>query len=172
MFVIPMYNHQTTLFCFVLISSDILWNCFQILWLQLLKYTPEIYATLGPHSPGSHTCDGGWCLMGKTSYRHDTLPSLPFQWGVIMCTIASANIFVQKKKGKNAVWHHGFGSKKNKMEKVVVDEICGLKCLNNCRPNILLFFKNYSTRAKIQGHAFKQVVFPSCFIVSYQNKMT
>lgn len=89
-----------------------------------------------------------------------------------MCTIASANIFVQKKKEKMLYDIMVLGVKKNKMEKVVVDEICGLKCLNNCRPNILLFFKNYSTRAKIQGHAFKQVVFPSCFIVSYQNKIT
>lgn len=29
-----------------------------------------------------------------------------------------------------------------KMEKVVVAELCGLKCLNNCHPNILPFSRN------------------------------
>lgn len=28
------------------------------------------------------------------------------------------------------------------MEKVAVAELCGLKCLNNCHPNILLFSRN------------------------------
>ncbi len=41
---------------------------------------------------------GRWRLMGKTSYRQDTLLSLPFHGGVIMCTIVSANIFVKKKR--------------------------------------------------------------------------
>lgn len=150
MFVIPMYNHQTT-FCLVLISSDILWNCFQILWLQLLKSTPEIYATLNTLTrQGSIHVMGGWRLMGKTSYRQDTLPSLPFQWGVIMCTIVSANIFVKKKRKREKMLNDIMLLGVKKKMKVAVAELCGLKCLNNCHPNILLF-----SRKTVLGPKYK-----------------
>lgn len=86
--------------------------------------------------------------MGKTSYRQDTSPSLSFQRGGIMCTIVSANIFVKnrkentEKKGKKCRMTSWFWETK-KAEKVVVAELCGLKCLNNCRSNILIFSIQY-----------------------------
>ncbi len=113
MFVIPMYNHQTT-FCFVLISSDILWNCFQILWFQLLKSTPEIYATLGPHSPGSHTCDGSLAFNGENQLSPGYIAVTPIPWrsNNVYNRICKHFCKKEKKIGKNAEWHHAFGSKK------------------------------------------------------------
>ncbi len=44
------------------------------------------------------------------------------------------------------------------MEKVVVAELCGLKCLINCHPNILLL-----SRKTVLGPKYKDMYSSKCF---------
>lgn len=163
---------QIFFLCFVFfMSSDILWNCFQILWLALLKSTPEIYATLGPHSPGSRTCDGWLVFFGENQFSpgYFAITPIPARRNNVYNRICK--YFCKKgKRKKNAVWHN----QKKKMEKVVVAELCGLKCLNNCHPNILLFSRNtvLAPKYKIKyKDMYSKYFFPLFYCQLWQNKM-
>lgn len=90
-----------------------------------------------------------------------------------MCIIVSANIFVKKKRKEKRKKKMPYdimvlGGEKN-MEKVVVAELCGLKCLNNFRPNILLFsrYTVLGPKYKIKYKDMYSKHFPpSSFIIS------
>lgn len=99
MFIIPMYDHQTT-FCFVLFLFPLTFCEIVSKYCDLRYWNPHLKSMQHWALPrqGPVRVMGGWCSLRETSYHQDTLPSLPFQRGGIMCIIVSANIFVKKKK--------------------------------------------------------------------------